>query len=86
MPNVDQRGFDNQPRPPEYLSAAQATKLLDDGSTVHSFKTLLAELATIVRNTCRTPASRANAKTFNAVTAPNTKQRQALELIEAIRV
>ena len=63
-----------------------ATKRLDDGSAVHSFKTLLAELATIVRNTCRMPASRGNAKTFNAVTAPNPKQRKALELIEAIRV
>ena len=63
-----------------------ATKLLGDGSAVHSFKTLLAELATIVRNTCRAPASRGDAKTFKAVTAPNPKQRMALDLIEAIRV
>jgi transposase len=63
-----------------------ATKLLGDGSAVHSFKTLLAELATIVRNTCRAPASRGDAKTFKAVTAPSPKQRMALEMIEAIRV
>ena len=30
---------------------------LDDGTPAHSFATLLAELATIVRNTCRTPSA-----------------------------
>jgi hypothetical protein len=30
---------------------------LDDGSPVHSFRTLIDEMATIVRNTCRTPGA-----------------------------
>jgi len=61
-------------------------RTLDDGTPVHSFSTLMAELATIVRNTCRTPSSGADAPTFEVVTTPNVKQRQALELIQHIRL
>jgi hypothetical protein len=32
-----------------------ATHALPDGSPAHSFRTLLEELSTIVRNTCRAP-------------------------------
>lgn len=35
-----------------------ARHTLDDGTPVHSFSTLMAELATIVRNTCRTPSAK----------------------------
>ena len=66
--------------------AKAATKVLGDGSPVHSFQTLLAELATIVRNTCRAPARRGAAPTFKAITAPSTQQRQALELLDAMRM
>jgi len=69
--------------------AAQAKvecRTLDDGTPVHSFSTLMAELATLVRNTCRTPSSGADAPTFEVVTTPNVKQRQALELIQQIRL
>ena len=59
---------------------------LDDGTPVHSFATLLAELATIVRNTCRTPNAGADAPTFDLLTTPNPKQQRALELIQNIRV
>ena len=31
------------------------SRTLDDGSAVHSFQTLMAQLQSIVRNTCRTP-------------------------------
>ena len=34
-----------------------ASKLLDDDEPAHSFATLLAEMATIVRNTCRAPSA-----------------------------
>jgi len=61
------------------------THTLDDGTPAHSFRTLLEELATIVRNTCRAPG-RANAATFQIVTTPNPKQRRALELLQAISV
>jgi hypothetical protein len=57
---------------------------LDDGTPVHSFSTLMAELSTIVRNICRAPAGGADAPTFEIVTTTNPKQRQALELIKQI--
>ena len=45
----------------------------DDGTPMHSFSTLMAELATIVRNTCRTPQAMPDAPTFEVLTAPNAK-------------
>jgi transposase len=66
------------------LKAARHT--LDDGTPVHSFSTLMAELATIVRNTCRTPHDSANAPTFDLLTNPNAKQQCAFELIKQIKV
>ena len=65
--------------------AKVARHTLDDGTAVHSFATLMAELATIVRNTCRTPHARADAPTFEVLTTPNAKQQRALELIQQIR-
>ena len=59
---------------------------LDDGTPAHSFATLLAELATIVRNTCRTPSAGPEAPTFHVVTTPNAKQQHALALIQHIRL
>jgi hypothetical protein len=58
---------------------------LDDGTPVHSFSTLLGELATIVRNTCRTPQASPDAPTFAILTTPNHKQTRALELIHQLR-
>ena len=66
--------------------AKALTRRLPDGSLAHSFRTLLEHLATIVRNTCRTPAAKATASTFQIVTTPSPSQRRALELIDAIRV
>lgn len=65
--------------------AKAARHTLDDGTPVHSFSTLMADLATIVRNTCRTPSAGSQAPTFEIVTTPSAKQRQALELIQQIR-
>ena len=59
---------------------------LDDGTPAHSFATLLEELATIVRNTCRTPNAGPDAPTFDVLTTPNAKQKRALELIQQIRL
>jgi transposase len=66
--------------------AKVARHTLEDGTPVHSFSTLMAELATIVRNTCRTPSAGPTAPTFDLVTTPSAKQRRAFELIEQIRV
>ncbi len=62
--------------------AKAAAHRLDDGSPAHSFATLLAELSTIVRNTCRAPGTTQNPATFQATTLPNPKQQRALELIQ----
>ena len=66
--------------------AKVARHALDDGTPAHSFATLLGELATIVRNTCRTPSAGPAAPTFEVLTTPNAKQMRALELIRQIRL
>jgi transposase len=63
-----------------------ATHTLDTGEPAHSFATLIAELSTVVRNTCRTPSSESNAATFKVVTTLNPTQQRALELIRQISV
>jgi len=45
----------------------------------------MAELATVVRNTCRTPSAGPEAPTFDVVTTANATQRRALDLIRQIR-
>jgi Transposase DDE domain len=78
------------PVAPAKRSAAALLKVashtLDDGTPAHSLSTLLAELATIVRNTCRTPNAADGAPTFDLLTTPNLKQQRAFELIQMIRV
>jgi len=68
--------------------AKVARKRLDDGTPAHSFGTLLAELGTIVRNTCRTPSAGPDAPTFEVTTTttPNPKQKRALELLQQIQL
>ena len=66
--------------------AKAATHTLDDGTPAHSFSTLLADLAGIVRNTCRTPQAGPDAPTFQVITTPTAKQRQALELLQKIQL
>jgi transposase len=60
-------------------------RTLDDGTSVHSFQTLMAELQGIVRNTCRTPGGATDAPTFEIITTPNSTQKRALELITQIK-
>jgi hypothetical protein len=66
--------------------AKAATHELDDGTTTHSFRTLLEELSTIVRNTCRAPGAQNDAPTFQVTTNANAKQRRAMELLDTIAV
>src|SRR5690606_25900149 len=49
------------------------THTLEDGSPAHSLSTLLAELGTIVRNTCRMPNT-AHPASFLITTTANPKQ------------
>jgi hypothetical protein len=53
------------------------TKRTDDGLPVHSFRSLLADLATLTRNTVRF----GRAASFNVLATPTQIQRRALELL-----
>jgi hypothetical protein len=53
------------------------TKRTDDGLPVHSFRSLLADLATLTRNTVRL----GRAATFPVLATPTQIQRQALDLL-----
>ena len=63
-----------------------ATRTLKDGSPVHSFRTLLAELSTIVRNTCEARVGKNRGSTFQMTTTPNPAQHRALQLLQSITV
>jgi len=58
---------------------------LDDGTQTHSFHTLLIDLSTIVRNTCRRKGGVGEPR-FTITTTPSAKQKQALELIDTLVV
>ena len=77
------------PVAPAERSAAAKAKVARrchaDGTPIHSFQTLLTELATIVRNTCCTSAE-ADAPTFTVTTQSNPLQRRALDLIDQLVV
>ena len=78
------------PVAPAKRSAAAADKAqthtLDDGTHAHSFSTLLAEMSTIVRNTCRAPNVADRSQTFQITTTSNPKQQRAIELLQQITV
>jgi transposase len=69
--------------PAECSASAQAKKMdrvTADGFPVHSFDTLLRELATRCRNTCRIPAESSGA-TFQQLTQPTPLQSRAFQLL-----
>lgn len=66
-----------QPSPKARRKAA--TKRTDDGLPIHSFRTLLADLATIVRNTCQPKLP--GVPSFEKITVPTPPQRRALDLL-----
>ena len=59
------------------------TKRTTTGQAAHSYKSLLAELATLTRNTIRLPGTPA---TFNKLAVPTPTQARALELAETADV
>jgi hypothetical protein len=59
------------------------TKRTTTGETAHSYKSLLAELATLTRNTIRLAGT---AATFNKLAAPTPTQAQALELAQTAQL
>ncbi len=76
------------PVAPAMRSASAQTKAsshaLIDGTPAHSFSTLMAELATIVRNTCRAPRAGPDAPTFEVTPTPEPKHQRAFALIQTI--
>ena len=62
------------------------SKVLDDGSPVHSFQTLLKDLSTIVRNVCRRPGASSNEPSFDVVTTPSPTQQHAYDLLKSIQL
>ncbi len=62
------------------------SRMLPDGSPVHSFATLMSELTTLVRNTCCTPGAGPDTATFDIVTRPSAAQVRALDLVRSIHM
>ncbi len=82
-PDRDQQELDPV-APAERSEAARqkaSSRTLPDGSPVHSFKTLLEDLASITRNTCTYPDAKAP---FEVTTSPNPQQQKALNLLKNI--
>ena len=61
-------------------------KVLDDGTPVHSFQTLLKALSAIVRNVCRRRGAGPNEPTTEIMTTPTPAQQRAYELLNTITV
>lgn len=80
---LDRLGKTRHPVKPAQASpsarAKKAAKQTAEGSPVHSFKTLLAELATLCRNTCR--INDAATPSFFQQTTPTPIQQQAFVLL-----
>lgn len=57
-----------------------STKKLEDGSTVHSFKTLMSKLSTVVLNDVKIPAME-SIGSFRVITKPDVIQKRAFDLI-----
>jgi hypothetical protein len=62
------------------------TKRLNDGSRVHSFRSLLVHLRAIVRVTCRCHGEENEPSTFTMDTTPNPKQQKAFDLLQTIHL
>jgi hypothetical protein len=56
---------------------------LDDGSPVHSYRTLMKSLGTITRNTCCLTTAEQPA-TFDVFTTPTASQQRVFDLIKHI--
>jgi len=61
-------------------------KVLDDGTVVHSFQTLLKALSTLVHNVCRRRGAGPDEPTFQIVTTPTPTQQRAYDLLKTITV
>ena len=60
------------------------SKKLADGTGVHSFRTLMSSLSTVVRNECRRKGAFEGEGTFKMDTTPSKEQQRALDLLKQI--
>jgi transposase len=72
-------------RSPQAEEKAQS-KRLTDGSIVHSFQSLLRNLATIVRNTCLSKDTETDTPSFIIDTQLTPKQQEAFRLLKEIKM
>jgi hypothetical protein len=73
--------------PAKRSQAAQlkaSSHTLPDATPAHSFATLMSELASVVRNTCRTPNCAPDTPTFDVLTTAQPLHQRALALVQAI--
>lgn len=63
-----------------------SSKVLDDGSPVHSLATVFSLLSTIVRNTCQATGADQQSPSFEIVTTPNHHQQRLLDSLRGISV
>jgi Transposase DDE domain len=86
---LDQDRKSRDPVAPATPSAAakkkKAVRLTADGLPIHSFETLLAELATRCRNRCRIKSD-PDSPPFSHLTEPTRLQQRAFELLELLPV
>ena len=62
------------------------SKRLADGSTAHSFQSLLRNMSTIVRNTCQSRDVETGAASFTIDTQLTQKQKKAFQLLKEIKM
>jgi hypothetical protein len=72
-------------RPTPQARRKKATRRTGDGLPLHSFDSLIAELGTRCRNTCRLKAD-PDTPTFSQLTEPNQTQRRARQLVDTFPV
>jgi hypothetical protein len=72
-------------KPSEAAKIKKATHMTPDGLPVHSFETLMAELASRCRNTYKLKADDSSL-TFSQVPAPTVLQKRAYELLRLFPV
>jgi hypothetical protein len=83
-PDAAARARPNMVAPAERSKAAKRkakTKMTDDNLPVHSFRTLLADLATITKNTVEVERSGNDSVTFEKLARPTRLQQRAFDLL-----
>ena len=72
--------------PSDSAKRKQATRQAEDGTPLHSFRTLLKDLATVTRNVCHAKGQHGSRQTeFKLDTQPSKEQERALELLKGIQ-